>query len=313
MKNNNLKPTRNFALLISGIIIALTLAACASASDQFVAYIKNGDYTKAAELYASDIRGNSAKEADADDFLDSYLQECWNNYLNNELDSSDLEIVLNTYQNIQLIVPVEDLEQILAAFSTTEQARQTYSTGISCMDEQDYVGAIESFEQIAETPDNTYAEAQAQLEQAKSSYSQEILEMANEKLEQDDFDLAISLVEEAEKIVGETEEMESFLDSTYTEKYETSIEKALASSKYEEVFRLYEQATSNSRVTVSSTMTANYTSGTEEYADEVLQKASSVKETEGLLSAIKIIQEGLSVLNNQSSLVMLADNATDPM
>lgn len=181
------------------------------------------------------------------------------------------------------------------------------------MDEQDYVGAIESFEQIAETPDNTYAEAQAQLEQAKSSYSQEILEMANEKLEQDDFDLAISLVEEAEKIVGETEEMESFLDSTYTEKYETSIEKALASSKYEEVFRLYEQATSNSRVTVSSTMTANYTSGTEEYADEVLQKASSVKETEGLLSAIKIIQEGLSVLNNQSSLVMLADNATDPM
>ena len=289
--------------IIVGIIFGGCLAGCASTSDQFEVYVKNGEYVKAIDLYVSEIRGNSALEMNADAFLSSYLDEQWNGYLDGSVENSSMEITFDVYQNLYNTIPVEGLEQLLQDFQTTKQARSTYEEGIACLEQEDFVGAIESFEQIPETPDSTYDEAQDELEKAKSSYSEEILSRAKENVADSDFDGAISLVEEAEKVVGELDELESFLNDTYTEKYETAIAEAMSDSKYEDLFTLYEQATSNPRVTVSATMTANYTSGTEAYADKVLDDASAIKESEGLPAALETLEDGLSVLPEQSALL----------
>lgn len=283
--------------------MSILLTSCASTSDQFQAFIKNGDYAKAIDLYTSEIQGNSALEIGAVDFLESYLDEKWNDYLAGELDSGDLEVKLDVYTNLYDTLPVDTLEQIVQEYATTEEARSTYQEGVEALESGDYTTAIESFEQIPKTSDDTYEEAQAQLDQAKSSYSEEILVIANESLSEGDYDTAISVVEEAEKVIGETNELENFLDDTYTEKYETSIAEALASADYEDLFRLYDQATSNSRVTISSTMTANYATGTESYADQVLDEAAAVKENKGLPEALETLKGGLSVLPDQTTLL----------
>lgn len=287
--------------------MSILLTSCASTSDQFEAFIKNGDYAKAIDLYTSEIQGNSALEIDAEDFLESYLDEKWNDYLAGELDSGNLEVTLDVYTNLYDTLPVDTLEQIVQEYGTTEEARSTYQEGVEALESGDYTTAIESFEQIPETSDDTYEEAQAQLDQAKSSYSEEILVIANESLSEGDYDAAISVVEEAEKVIGETNELDNFLDDTYTEKYETSIAEALASADYEDLFRLYDQATSNSRVTISSTMTANYATGTESYADQILDEAAAVKESKGLPAAMEVIQNGLSIANGQSRLTAELD------
>lgn len=294
-------------VLLTGVISGLLLAGCTSTSSQFEGFIKKGDYTKAIDLYTSKIRGNSALEIDAEDFLESYLEERWNGYLSGELDSNELEITLDVYTNLYDTLPVNALEQIIQEFGTTEEARSSYEVGIEALENEDYAAAIESFEQVSETPDDTYQEAQVQLDHAKTSYSEEILAIANENLSEGDYEAAISVVEEAEKVIGETSELENFLDDAYTEKYETSIAEALASANYKELFRLYDQATSNAHVSVSSTMTANYSTGTESYADKIIDEAAAVKESEGLPAAMEVIQDGLSIANGQSRLTAELD------
>lgn len=294
-------------MLAVGVISGLLLTGCASTSDQFEAFIKNADYVKAVDLYTSEMRGNSSLEIDAKDFLESYLDEQWSAYLAGEIDSSAMEVTLDVYTNLYNTIPVDALEQIVQEFGTTEEARSSYKEGVEAMESGDYAAAIESFEHIPETLDNTYEEAQPQLDQAKSSYSEEILVIANESLSAGDYDAAISVVEEAEKVIGETDELEKFLDATYTDKFETSIADALASADYEELFRLYDQATANAHVTVSSTMTANYATGTESYVDEVLDEAAAVKENEGLPAAMEVIRDGLTIANGQSRLTAELD------
>lgn len=294
-------------MLAVGAISGLLLTGCASTSDQFEAFIKNSDYVKALDLYISEMRGNSSLEIDANDFLESYLDEQWSAYLAGEIDSGAMEVTLDVYANIYNALPVDALEQIVQEFGTTEEARSSYKEGVEAMESGDYAAAIESFEQIPETLDNTYEEAQPQLDQAKSSYSEEILVIANESLSVGDYDAAISVVEEAEKVIGETDKLEKFLDATYTDKFETSIADALASVDYEELFRLYDQATANAHVTVSSTMTANYATGTESYVDEVLDEAAAVKENEGLPAAMEVIRDGLTIANGQSRLTAELD------
>lgn len=304
--NSTLRRIRR--MLAVGAISGLLLTGCASTSDQFEAFIKNGDYAKALDLYVSEIQGNSALEIDADDFLSSYLDEQWNGYLDGSVENSSMEITFDIYQNLNNTIPVEGLEQLVQDFQTTEQARSTYEEGIASLEQKDFVGAIQTFEQIPETPDSTYEEAQNELEKAKTSYSDEILSMAEESVADSDFDGAISLVEEAEKVVGELDELESFLNATYTEKYETSISDALSASEYVNLFKLYEQATSNARVTVSATMTANYTSATEAYVNDILSKAATAKEAEGIPSALALIETGLKNLPEQLLLVQQYDS-----
>lgn len=189
-------------MLAVGVISGLLLTGCASTSDQFEAFIKNADYVKAVDLYTSEMRGNSSLEIDAKDFLESYLDEQWSAYLAGEIDSSAMEVTLDVYTNIYNTIPVDALEQIVQEFGTTEEARSSYKEGVEAMESGDYAAAIESFEHIPETLDNTYEEAQPQLDQAKSSYSEEILVIANESLSAGDYDAAISVVEEAERSLG---------------------------------------------------------------------------------------------------------------
>ena len=235
--NSTLRRIRR--MLAVGAISGLLLTGCASTSDQFEAFIKNGDYAKALDLYVSEIQGNSALEIDADDFLSSYLDEQWNGYLDGSVENSSMEITFDIYQKLNNTIPVEGLEQLVQDFQTTEQARSTYEEGIASLEQKDFVGAIQTFEQIPETPDSTYDEAQNELEKAKTSYSDEILSMAEESVAYSDFDGAISLVEEAEKVVGELDELESFLNATYTGKFETAISDALSASEYENLFNVY--------------------------------------------------------------------------
>ena len=122
----------------------LLLAGCTSTSDQFEAFIKNGDYAKALDLYVSEIQGNSALEIDADDFLSSYLDEQWNGYLDGSVDNSSMEITFDIYQNLYNTIPVEGLEQLVQDFQTTEQARSTYEEGIASLEQKDFVGAIQT-------------------------------------------------------------------------------------------------------------------------------------------------------------------------
>lgn len=292
-------------LLISGSL--LLLAGCASTSDQFEAYVQNGDYSKAIEAYTTEIQGNAAMELDADEFLSTYLDDKWNQYLTEELDSSEFDVTMATYQKLVEAIPIADYENIQQEYATVEQARAAYSEGMEAMEDKDYVGAISTLTGIPETADETYADAQEQLEQAKSAYCEEILEIANESIAESDYDSAISVVQEAENLIGPIDAFTTFYKETYTEKYETEIANAAEASDFATILKLYEEATENSYVTISSTMTSTYANSIDQYRQSIITQSIDTYKESGFAEANAVVSEGLEQLPGDEKLVRLSE------
>lgn len=284
----------------------LLLAGCASTSDQFEAYVQNGDYSKAIEAYTTEIQGNAAMEIDADEFLSTYLDDQWNQYLAGELDSSEFDVTMATYQRLLEAIPIADFESIQQEYATVEQARAAYAEGMDALEKEDYVSAISTLTEIPETPDNTYAEAQEQLEQAKSAYCDEILDIANDSVDSGDYDAAISVVQEAENLVGSIDTFTTFLKETYTEKYESEIAQAEEASDFAKVLSLYEEATGNSYVTVSSTMTSTYATSIDQYRQSIINQSIDTYKESGFAEANAIINEGLTLISGDEILSELS-------
>lgn len=284
----------------------LLLAGCASTSDQFEAYVQNGDYSKAIEAYTTEIQGNAAMEIDADEFLSTYLDDQWNQYLAGELDSSEFDVTMATYQRLLEAIPIADFESIQQEYATVEQARAAYAEGMDALEKEDYVSAISTLTEIPETPDNTYAEAQEQLEQAKSAYCDEILDIANDSVDSGDYDAAISVVQEAVNLVGSTDTFTTFLKETYTEKYESEIAQAAEASDFAKVLNLYKEATGNSYVTVSSTMTSTYATSIDQYRQSIINQSIDTYKESGFAEANAIINEGLTLISGDEILSELS-------
>lgn len=284
----------------------LLLAGCASTSDQFEAYVQNGDYSKAIEAYTTEIQGNAAMEIDADEFLSTYLDDQWNQYLAGELDSSEFDVTMATYQRLLEAIPIADFESIQQEYATVEQARAAYAEGMDALEKEDYVSTISTLTEIPETPDNTYAEAQEQLEQAKSAYYDEILDIANDSVDSGDYDAAISVVQEAVNLVGSTDTFTTFLKETYTEKYESEIAQAAEASDFAKVLNLYKEATGNSYVTVSSTMTSTYATSIDQYRQSIINQSIDTYKESGFAEANAIINEGLTLISGDEILSELS-------
>ena len=292
-------------LLITSCL--LLLAGCASTSDQFEAYVQNGDYSKAIEAYTTEIQGNAAMELDADEFLSTYLDDKWNQYLTEELDSSEFDVTMATYQKLVEAIPIADYENIQQEYATVEQARAAYSEGMEALEDKDYVGAISTLTGIPETADGTYADAQEQLEQAKTAYCEEILDIANESVAEGDYDAAISVVQEAENLVGPIDAFSTFYKETYTEKYETEIANAAEESDFATILKLYEEATENSYVTISSTMTSTYATSIDQYRQSIITQSIDAYREQGYREALNVIDDGLILLENDDALLSLQD------
>lgn len=284
----------------------LLLAGCASTSDQFEAYVQNGDYSKAIEAYTTEIQGNAAMELDADEFLSTYLDDQWKKYLAEELGSNEFDVTVATYQRLAEAIPIADFESIQQEYATVEQARATYAEGMDALEKEDYVSAISTLTEIPETPDNTYAEAQEQLEQAKSAYCDEILDIANDSVDSGDYDAAISVVQEAVNLVGSTDTFTTFLKETYTEKYESEIAQAAEASDFAKVLNLYKEATGNSYVTVSSTMTSTYATSIDQYRQSIINQSIDTYKESGFAEANAIINEGLTLISGDEILSELS-------
>ena len=85
------------ALEMCGLML---LVACASTTDQFETQVINGDYSKAIETYTTEIQGNTSEELAADEFLNTYLEERWDSYLAGELENSEFDVTMATYQKL---------------------------------------------------------------------------------------------------------------------------------------------------------------------------------------------------------------------
>ena len=285
----------------------LLLAGCASTSDQFEAYVQNGDYSKAIEAYTTEIQGNAAMELDADEFLSTYLDDQWNQYLAEELGSNEFDVTVATYQRLAEAIPIADFESIQQEYATVEQARATYAEGVNALENEDYVGAISTFTEIPETADSTYADAQEQLEQAKSAYCEEILDIANESVAEGDYDAAVSVVQEAENLVGPVDTFTTFYKEAYTEKYETEIANAAEASDFATILKLYKEATENSYVTISSTMTSTYATSVDQYRQSIITQSIDAYRELGYREAKKVIDDGMILLENDDIFLSLQD------
>ena len=304
MEGMDMKKRLACYVMVCGLIL---LSGCTNTSDQFVAQVQNGDYVKAIETYTTEIQGNAAKELEADEFLSTYLNGKWEDYLAGELENSEFDVTMATYQRLTETIPVSDFEVIQQDYATVERARSTYAEGMNALENEDYVGAISTFAEIPETPDNTYEEAQEKLEQATSSYCEEILDIANASVENGDFDTAISTVNEAVNLVGSMDAFTTFLDETYTEKYETEIAQAAEASDFAKVLDLYEEATENSYVTVSPTMTSTYASSIDQYRQSIITQSIDIYKESGSVNAKKVVDEGLGRLPQDEVLSTLAE------
>jgi hypothetical protein len=292
------------ALEMCGLML---LVACASTTDQFETQVINGDYSKAIETYTTEIQGNTSEELAADEFLNTYLEERWDSYLAGELENSEFDVTMATYQKLSESIPLLDFTTIQQEYATVEQARENYADGLEALENKDYAGAVEVFIKIPETADSTYEEAQEQLEKATVSYCEEILKIASASVEEQDFDTAITLVQEAVNLVGTTEQLTDFLKETTTAKYEIEIAQAAKSSDFARVLSLYKAAASNSNVTISSTMTATYATSVEQYRQSIITRSIDTYKKSGATDARRIVDEGLEQLPQDDKLTTLAE------
>ena len=92
------------------LLLSFALSGC-GAQNSFLSAVKDGNYSKAIELYEKKILGNSSRELEAQDELRSFLENAWNSYVKGSMTDRGFREVLYCMEEINdryWIVPALD-------------------------------------------------------------------------------------------------------------------------------------------------------------------------------------------------------------
>ena len=196
-------------------------------------------------------------------------------------------------------------------FSRADMA-EAYEQGVAYYNSKDYASAIAELGKVS-AESKYYDEASAMLQEAVAIYSDDALSKASTYASTGDYKMACSILENALQVIPAnsalTEELASYQE-TFRDQLRTSTLEAVEGSIAEDDYPAAIQTLSAALDELSGDIELNALlekySG--EYRDMIITQADAALESEGYEAAIAVANQGLVVLNNDSTLLQAIAN-----
>ena len=133
--------------------------------DEFLNYIKNGEYIKAVEIYNDELYGNYQLELEASDGVSILLEELVKDVLSGKTSENEAEMIMGTVGNVLSEVPVtvEDYDDFREKLYEAVESKAAFLAGKELEEMGEYIEAIVSFKVVLKA-DSNYREASAAIE-----------------------------------------------------------------------------------------------------------------------------------------------------
>ena len=235
---------KRYFIIIAVISILVALSGCTKTKpiEKFKKAVENNNPTDAIEIYKDKLMNNEAAQSEAESFINEYVSRSLSDYGNGAITNKDFE---NRYKTIETIVMKGDcsidrpLIEIHNSFETIRVSKDKYIAGEKAYSARDYASAIKHYSRVVPEDTEHYSDAQDKLNNAKSDYEANVLDLANKAVESKNYVEAFQVIDSAIEVI-ETEKLKDYR-VTLCETYEsTTIDKAqnLADEgKYEEAFQ----------------------------------------------------------------------------
>lgn len=286
------------------LLLAFALSGC-GAQNSFLSAVKDGNYSKAIELYEKNIVGNSGRELKARDELQSFLENAWDSYVKGSMTDREFREVFYCMEEINdhyWIIPA--LDYLEYEFGEVSASKANYASGKASMKSGDYEAAVLAFEQVIPEDTEHYQDAVQAGEQARNAFIQDVAQNARTLATSGSCDEAVSLLDLAGNVVGYNEQLQSLSIEIATDSYAVAVANAYRSGDWLSAVRYYEAAMEDPMVLApTAEMTQMYSESSSSYIAGVRGSAQAAFGTgRDFDAAIRVVQNALGEASFSSEL-----------
>lgn len=273
---------------------------------RFITEVNKGNYLDAIDEYNENIYGNTLLENEASMFLQDLLNDMLDKYNQGICTDTDFNNVYTTVQKVDeaLGIVTAAVMDVQEQFATLEASKSNYQDGINYMSSGDYLAAADSFSMVS-TLDVNYEDAQTNYTEAMDSYIQQVIDTAEEKIKDGEYNTAIGIIDTAEYSTGWYSQYDDLRAKAYTMAAEESVNSAIDSGDYPAAKAAYENNVDNTYVTFSVDTIAKLETAKTDYRNSIKDSAQELADEANYTDALSIIEDGLAVLENDTELLQL--------
>ncbi len=286
------------------LIFALVLSGC-GVQDLFLLQVRQGNYRKAVEVYERTIAGNSGKEFEAQEALENYLDNAWNEYVNGRSSAAEFGSVFRCVQLINdSLWLITDMAEREETFERVQESQIHYANAVQYTENKDYPSALMEYSQVIIDDSANFWNARDKEEEVKVSYLEALRQEVANLVNAGCFDEALDLIYEAEYVLGSVPELEELRTSVISREVSESMTAAAAGGDPLEVIRAYEEALNQSGAEISLEMTKAYAEAKAAYLREVRENARRVYEAgKDYEAACAVVRTAIGEASFSSSLL----------
>ena len=239
MKRNSLiiKKTVSIMVLLSLFVVQIGCALF-NKTARLESMINAEKYNEALDFYRENR--DDIDKGDAVNVFESALDKMYKNYLNGKTDRRDIQEYINDLEKVQSDALDSYGEGILNDVNKVELSREAFLKAENAFKNSSYIEAISYYEQVIKD-DTNYNDAQKQISECRESYKKQKISEAEKYAQKEDYLNAIKLLKDAVAIAGESDEINSLMN-TYQTKFDDYIFNTAASlekeAKYDEAIKL---------------------------------------------------------------------------
>lgn len=293
---------------------------------EFAEDVVAGDYSLAIACYNSSIIGNSYKEIDAKNFLNSYLETAWTAWLDGTITDAELDGILTTLVRVDnsLMIITTELCERQNDYNVISTSREEYARGDELQQNGSYLDAIDCYFHVSFKDSENYYPAIDALNICTSLYCANLSESVDTYEENGEYTSAIDLINSGLDSLysvwtnNEYSDMQCFtpdqLDFTPAEglesrcdtltvlRIESEIISAIDSGDYATAIRSYEDNCS-SGYTFTAELTTKIATAKTEYRKQIIADSIDCYNSGDIYCAYSCVNNALDVLPEDEELL----------
>ena len=185
---------RTLTLASSAAVLTAGLAGCTNKVEKITTCIAEQNYDEALDFYRAKVKDKDREElAEA---LRAIVLELPERFAADEIDYEQARRTLDTIEAMHLGTLSEDLLVVRAKIQALNTSKQAWLTAEQAYADGDWLTAAESYRRV-DPLDPHYDDAVEKIEQSFAEYEAEVLAQVDELTAGDNYDAAISLLQEA--------------------------------------------------------------------------------------------------------------------
>ena len=212
----------------------LLLSGCGSVN-VVMKNVKEGNVDQAKQLYLEKVAGDTEKEFDLEDSLQTYMEELYDDLNNGKVSVADVQAAVTAIYSLEMSYG-SYTQKILSKLGALMQSKLNYESALEAIANENYLTAYQLLAGVI-PEDSNYDVVRTQRDGIVNDGMRSLNKEIDDAVAQNDFQRAIDLVDEAISLWGNNEFLAGMRDAIPTQWLQSSIaeaEQLLQAGQYSE-------------------------------------------------------------------------------